>query len=193
MLALYLTFIDDTDDKDLFENLFYSYRKQMVCLALSYIHNREDAEDVVHDVFLNIAQRYMPVIKSIANETDMRNYLLKATKNTALNRIRKNKSNREYLKADGEALSDDDFTDRICEKGEYAEVLCAIKDLDEKYRNVLYYHFVLEIPVKQVAKMLNLPVSTVKKQLVRGKKTLLKMLNKEERLCQYAKKNLYRL
>lgn len=193
MLALCLTFIDDTDDKDLFENLFYSYRKQMVCLALSYIHNREDAEDVVHDVFINIAQRYMPVIKSIANETDMRNYLLKATKNTALNRVRKNRSNTEYLKTDGEALSDGDFTDRICEKGEYAEVLGAIKELNEKYRSVLYYHFVLEIPVKQVAKMLNLPVSTVKKQLVRGKKTLLKMLNKEERLCQYAEKNLYRL
>ncbi len=176
MLALCLTFIDDTDDKDLFENLFYSYRKQMVCLALSYIHNREDAEDVVHDVFLNIAQRYMPVIKSIANETDMRNYLLKATKNTSLNRVRKNRSNTEYFKTDGEALPDGDFTDRICEKGEYAEVLGAIKELNEKYRSALYYHFVLEIPVKQVAKMLGQSISATKKQLVRGKKTLLKKL-----------------
>lgn len=91
MLLLCLTFIDDVSEKNLFENLFFSYRKQMICLALSYVHNNEDAEDIVHDVFLKIAQRYMPIIKEIDNETDMRNYLLKATKNAALNRLRKEK------------------------------------------------------------------------------------------------------
>ena len=91
MLIFCLTFIDDFEDKKLFENLFNTYRKQMFYLAMSIIHSKDDAEDIVHDVFLNIAQRQMSVIKAIKNDEDMRNYLLKATKNKALNRIRDRK------------------------------------------------------------------------------------------------------
>lgn len=176
MLQLCLTLIDDIDDKDLFENLFFSYRKQMVYLALTYVHNNEDAEDIVHDVFLNIAQRYMPVIKGIDNETDLRNYLLKATKNAALNKIRKDKKGRECISFVTDDIADDDFTERICRKSEYSQIIEAIKSLDEIYRDSLYCHFVLEIPVKQVAKMLNQSVSATKKQLVRGKKALISLL-----------------
>ena len=176
MLLLCLIFIDDVSDKNLFENLFFSYRKQMICLALSYVHNNEDAEDIVHDVFLKIAQRYMPIIKEIDNETDMRNYLLKATKNAALNRLRKEKNGREYISSVSECISDDDFTAEICKKAEYTQILNAISSLDEIYRYSLYYHFVLEMPVKQVAEMLDQSVSTTKKQLVRGKKALISLL-----------------
>ena len=62
MLALFLVYIDDEDDKKLFEKLFYNYRKQMTILANSIVHNEADAEDVVHDVFLRIAIRHMDII-----------------------------------------------------------------------------------------------------------------------------------
>ena len=45
MLIFYLTFIDDFEDRKLFENLFNKYRKQMVYMAISIIHNKDDAED----------------------------------------------------------------------------------------------------------------------------------------------------
>lgn len=180
MLIFCLTFIDDFDDKKLFENLFYSYRKQMVYLAMSYIHNQDDAEDIVHDVFLNIAQRHMSIIKNIKNDEDVRNYLLKATKNKALNRIRDRKKDNvcidSILEYSNENMTDSEFIDRICDESEYEQVISAIKSLDEIYRNSLYYHFVLEIPVQEVSKILNQSVSTTKKQLVRGKKILLSLL-----------------
>ena len=47
------------------------------------LKNDSDAEDIVHDVFLRIATKYMAKISTIENETDLRNYLLKATKNAA--------------------------------------------------------------------------------------------------------------
>lgn len=37
MLIFYLTFIDDFEDRKLFENLFNTYRKQMVYMAISII------------------------------------------------------------------------------------------------------------------------------------------------------------
>lgn len=180
MLICCLTVIDDFNDKKLFENLFYAYRKQMIYLAVSLVHNQDDAEDIVSDVFLNIAQKHMPIIKSIKDDNDLRNYLLKATKNTALNRIRNKKRDNfcieTVLEFTNQNISDDDFIDKICKESDYKQVLSAIESLDYIYRNSLYYHFVLEIPVGQVAKILNQSTSTTKKQLVRGKKMLLALL-----------------
>ena len=45
MLALYLAYLDDANDQRLFEDIYYSYRKQMVTLALSILGKKEDAEE----------------------------------------------------------------------------------------------------------------------------------------------------
>ena len=55
MLALYLAYLDDDNDKRLFEDMFISYRKQMVTLAVTIFGNTDDAQDAVSDVFLRIA------------------------------------------------------------------------------------------------------------------------------------------
>lgn len=152
----------------------------MLHLALSFVHNQADAEDIVHDVFLNIAQRHMPIIKGIKNDNDMRNYLLKATKNTALNKLKsKQKFNLDISDFVNSVVDDKDFTDILCSKYEYNQLITAIESLDDIYRNSLYYHFVLELPIKQVAKILNQSTSTTKKQLVRGKKKLLSLIEEK--------------
>lgn len=183
MLALYLAYLDDDNDKELFEKIFNSYKKQMVILAESLLKNEDDAEDVVGDVFLRIAQKNWDVVRGIKNETDLRNYLLKATKNTSLNMIKVKKKDNisldtvyEYNINDIEELSDNTFLEMICNKFEYNKIIEAIQSLDTKYRDVLYYHFVLDLTVPQTAKSLNQTLTTTKKQLVRGKKILLSLL-----------------
>lgn len=186
MITLFLTYIDDENDKKLFEKLFYEYRKQMASLARSIVHNETDAEDVVHDVFLRIATRNMEVIRKIENPKDLRNYMLKATKNTALNMLKKRKQNtisidtiKEYDIDEIQDYSDEAFLEIICNKSEYEQILHAIHSLSEKYKNVLYYHYVLELTVNETARLLNQSVPTTKKQLVRGKKMLLSSLSLE--------------
>ena len=186
MLALYLAYLDDENDKELFANIYYSYRKQMVSVAIPILKNDEDAEDVVEDVFLRIAQKYFDIIRSIENETDLRNYLLKATKNTAINELKSKKKDNmsldtvsEYNIGEIKELSDSTFIEVLCNKIDYDQILDAIKNLSEKYRYVLYYHFVMELTVPQTAKILNQSVPTTKKQIVRGKKMLLNLLNIE--------------
>lgn len=182
MIAIYLAFLDD-NDKQLFEKIFYTYRKQMIMVARSVLHNDTDAEDVVHDVFLKIATKHMSVIKSIESDVDLRNYLLKATKNTALNTYKKREKENasldtvhEYNIGGIHEITDDDFIEVICNKCEYERVVKGIQSLDEKYRYVLYYHFVIGLTVLEIAKSLNQSVSTTKKQLVRGKKMLIALL-----------------
>lgn len=175
---IYLNPPDVPEDKALLETLYHTYRKQMFCLARSILHDDMAAEDAVQDVFLRIAARHLPVIRKIACPEDLRNYLLKATKNTALNTLkskRREQAARISL-ADTEEISDEAFLERICARAEYDAVVRAIGAMDEIYRDVLYYHFVMELSVSEVAVALERKQSTVKKQLVRGKKLLLEQL-----------------
>lgn len=180
MLALYLAYLDDDNDKRLFEKIYNSYKKQMVTLAVSILNNNDDAEDTVGDVFLRIAQKNFDVVRGIKNDIDLRNYLLKATKNTSINKINTKKKDNvsldtvvEYNMDKIKELSDDTFIEFVCNRIDYDKIIEAIKSLSEKYRDVLYYHFVMELSIPQTAKSLNQTLSTTKQRLVRGKKLLL--------------------
>lgn len=184
MLALYLAYLDEAEDKILFEDIFYSYRKQMYTMAESILHNSNDSEDAVSAVFLRIAQKNWDVVRSIQSQTDLRNYLLKATKNISLNMIKFKKRDEislnvvtEYNTKYDKYLSDDTFVEFISNNIEYDEVIEAMKSLNDIYRDASYYHFVMEMTIPETAKSLNCTVSTTKKQLVRGKKMLLCLLN----------------
>ncbi len=121
MLALYMSFIDDESQRRLFEEIYLNYRKQMLLVARSVLGSDTDAEDVVHDVFLKIAKKHMSRISKIKNSIDLRNYLLKATKHTALDHLRKRRHekaildavNENNLKKDAE-VSDDELVDKVC-------------------------------------------------------------------------------
>ena len=186
MLTLYLAYLDDVNDKKLFEEIYYSYRKQMVTFAITLLGNEDDAQDAVGDVFLRIAQKNWDTVRAIENKSDLRNYLLKATKNTSLNKIKgKKKENvsldsvTEYDIAGIKNLSDDTFLEVICSKFEYDKVVEAIHSLNEKYRDAMYCYYVMEMTVSQTAKSLTQKLSATKQQLVRGKKMLLDLLGKK--------------
>lgn len=182
MLVLYLSMIDNDDDRNLFEKIYYSYRKQMFTVALSVLGNEDDAEDLVHDVFCNIAEKYIPTLQKIKNEQDMKNYLLKATKNSALNKKRDTKNSislheSETILNAEEDLNDNKFLDMVCNSLSYQEIIAVIRSLDKKYEEVLYLHFVLEMSVPEVADYLKRNKNTVKIQLARGKMILLEKLS----------------
>lgn len=183
MLLLYLNLIDDEQQRIEFEEIYTTYRKQMILLAKSFLHNDADAEDVVHDVFLRIATKHMKFIQGLQDPEDVRNYLLKATKNTALNELsRKGRSTAsldilsESDLTDTRDLSDAAFIELLCTKADYEKVVQALLSLREPYRDIMYYHFVLELTIPEAARHLGRSTATAKRQLVRGKKLLLNKL-----------------
>ena len=184
MLTVYLTLIDDAQQRIEFEEIYTTYRMQMIHLAKSYFENEADAEDVVHDVFVRIATKHMKFIQTLSNPDDVRNYLLKATKNTALNELKRKGRTHVSIEEISESalesfpdLTDDSFLELICTKTEYERVTQALLSMEEPYRDIMYYHFVLDLSVPEAARLLDRNIATAKKQLVRGKKLLLYKLD----------------
>lgn len=183
MLALYLNLIDDDQQRIEFEEIYLTYRKQMFLLAKSFLHNDADAEDVVHDVFLRIATKHMKFIQGLHSAEDVRNYLLKATKNTALNELKRKGRNTVSIDTlsdkdldNARELSDTAFIEMLCTKADYNKVVQALLSLREPYRDIMYYHFVMDLTVPEAAKHLGRSTATAKQQLIRGKKLLLSKL-----------------
>lgn len=184
MLAFYISLVDDQEQQRVLETVYNNYKKQMLCIAMSVLKNKEDAEDAVHNVFLTIAQRQMDTVCQITNAVDLRNYLLKATKNVCLNMLRSRKKITDLPETELRALgktravpSDEDFWQLICSRAEAEQVIKAIQKLPDIYRWALYYHFVLELTVSQMARAFDLKTKTVETRLYRGKKLLLEALD----------------
>ena len=176
MLAFYMALIDEESDKEKFERIYHLYAKRMLKMAYSVLHNRSQCEDVVHEAFIKIARN----IKAVDEVDSVKtlSYVLKATKNTAINWDKKHQKEKSTVKLDDcEKLSDDDFIERLDIGNTYNRVVEAILSLD-----VLYYHFVCEMSVNSISDLLGRKTSTVKQQLVRGKKILLEKLREEQLL-----------
>lgn len=182
MLTFYLSLIENENDKIRFEEVYYKYKKQMAHLAFSILHNHHDAEDVVHDVFCSVASSHMDVITNAKNENDVRIYMLRSVRNASISVLRKKKVRTDYERekyTEKSTLSDNDFIDRVCANVEYERIVGLIDSLDTKYRDVLYYHLVLDLSVKETAEILGREPNTVRQQLFRGKNMVADMLTKE--------------
>ena len=87
---LYADLIDDAGNRLRFEEIYETYCRQMFYKANSILRDEHEAEDAVHDAFIGIA-RNMKTVAAIANEQDLRYYVLRAAENAAYNRTRQTK------------------------------------------------------------------------------------------------------
>lgn len=179
-MMLYLSILETDRERTFFEEIYRSYRSQMIYVAKTVLKSNNDAEDAVQIAFIGIAKN-IETVEAIENKTDLRNYLLKSAKNAALNIIKLRERRNEISFEDeiGE-VSDESFVTTVCIKAEYDLLVKALKELDEKYKDVLYYHFVLDLSVTEIASLLDRKHDTVAKQLNRGKKLVIEKLKKEE-------------
>ena len=177
---LYADLIDGAANRLRFEEIYETYCRQMFYKANSILQDAYEAEDAVHDAFIGIA-RNMKTVASIANEQDLRYYVLRAAENAAYNRTRQTKHYTQAVPLEdvGHVLSSGEFWETICSKLDYEALVGIIAAMPRTYREVLYYHFVLEFTMPEVAQSLNLKLTTAKQRLVRGKKLLLQALEKE--------------
>ena len=93
MINLYLSVLETDEDRCQFEDIYRQYKNRMYKFAISILHNNEDAEDVVHQSFLTIANNF-DKIKSFSCH-EMNSYIVIIIRNTSINLYNKNKRNSE--------------------------------------------------------------------------------------------------
>ena len=174
MLSILLSLKGRPDRQKRLAELYQTYGSQMLYLARSILRHPEEAEDAVQDAFVQ-ASRYMDVLEKLEDPQDQRNYLLKITQNASYKRLKKHSQEScvDELPDSYEGCSDGQFLDQLCLHWEYQTLLEGLKQLEQPYREVLYYRFGMELTPAEIADLLERKLPTVKKQIARGKQKLL--------------------
>ena len=101
--------------------------------------------------------------------------MCKIVKNASLKLIEQ-RSKLEFVEfldqCEAEIIDNVNIAEEYLSDTEYQRMLRDIKNMDQIYREVLYFYYIEGKSVKQIASTLDRPISTVKSQLQRGKKYL---------------------
>ncbi len=150
------------------QELMERYRNNLFVAAFQICKNREDAEDVVQDTFL----QYHTNRKEYESEEHIRAWLLRVAINKAKN------VNLTFWRRNKQPL-EDYIEDLTFETKEASNLFEAVLALPEKYRVVIHLFYYEDYSVKEIAGVLKTSESNVKVRLSRGRGMLKEALKEE--------------
>lgn len=151
------------------EYLVDRFLKDIVRLALVYVCNMDDAEDIAQQVFIT----YLHKRPLFTDETHAKNWLFKVTVNKAKNLVRSRKDTINYDDLAG-VLSTDEIDYGHTEREQ--AVLNAVLQLKPAYREIIHLYYYNDYSTKEIAGILNIPAATVRSRLDRARASLEKKL-----------------
>lgn len=142
------------------------HSKALLRFAYSFLKNTHDAEDAVQDTFL----KFMIANIDCFNENHERNLLFRIARQICCNKLNRTmkldmllpKLTLIYAHTDLKNIED------VC------VITSIVNDLPIKYREVIHLTYYEERTPKEIASILNIPISTVYDRLKRAKKLLQK-------------------
>lgn len=156
-----------------FDKLYRGQYKKLFLLSLKYTRSQEISEEAVHDVFIKIWNQ-----SSTLNINQSLNaYLARATINTSLNALKKQKNRKEKA----EDFNTDPFFTAIAEnvnqEAEDTELRMilleeAIAKLPDQCKKILLMSKFQKLKQQQIADELNISIKTVKNHLTYAYKKL---------------------
>jgi RNA polymerase sigma-70 factor (ECF subfamily) len=167
----------------LYHDLVRPYERSVYVMALSYMKNREDAEDVAQEAFLRAFRK----LASFRAESKFSTWLISITINEARTRLRRQALVRmeplDQLPDEDKGISPAllrDWREIPSEAVERDEVRVliqrAVEQLPEIYRQVFLLRDVEELTINETAEALNISIPTVKVRLHRARMMLQKQL-----------------
>ena len=180
MLMMYLSMLETEEERSLFEQIYYTYRKQMFFVANNILEDEYLAEDALQEAFLGVAKQ----IKLFRNMADnkLKAYVLTAAKNAAIN-IGKREQKFQQHQTDFHEdliLQDEDIVfEAQLYRETYQFLLSEIAKLSTFQRDILMLRYSHGFNCAQIATALGRKASTVRKELSRARQTLKNRCEKE--------------
>ena len=158
-------------DVDAMDILYSTIKTDVYAFALSKVYNKNDADDILQDTFLRIyenAKLYVPLGKPMA----------------WVFTVELNIINRYFqLKSRYDVLNDETIIHDIVDESNYSKnneiqdeyLITLLESLDEFEREVISLHLVSDLKFREIAEMLNKPLSTILSKYNRAIKKMRKI------------------
>lgn len=146
-------------DSIAFKKMFDNYYKILVAVSYKILLDRELAESVVQDVFVNLwSNRETAIINSL------KGYLVVSVKNRSLNEIKRAKRFVSYNTLQPYQLPNDDF-DVQSDVDAIEHIMNSINELPEQRRKIFRMNRLDGLKYAEIASELNLSIKTVEAQM----------------------------
>lgn len=157
------------NNKMAFEKLYSRYNKLVYGIAFSILKNKQDAEDMVQNVFTKIYS----IDKNKLPSSNEASWLYSVTKNETINYL-KNKKNNIDLDSIYELEDNNNEIDKIINQDKYNRI---ISRLNEKEREIVSLKILSNLSFEEIGKILNVPTGTIKWRYYKSVHTLKLLLS----------------
>ena len=151
--------------------IYEEARSSVYAFALSMVKNSQDAEDAMHDTFVAIfthAQSYKPQGKPLA-------WILTVTRNFCLRSLKKNQ--RSVSREEDWERYEEESSDEAEQTEKRLIIHEMLKLLSDEERQIITLHAVSGLKHRQIAELLDIPLSRV---LSKYNRAIKKLQNKTE-------------
>lgn len=159
--------------RDLYRELFLKFHKPLCLFSGKIVDCKEDAEDVVHNVFL----RFWESGLTYHDPEHIKAYLFRTVYHKSLNYKRHQRYLDQTLqKNEEEEKEEDNYLRYRIETEVFLEVMQALDQLPGRCREVFKLSYIDGLKVAEVAERLQISEDTVKTQRLKGRKLLQDLL-----------------
>ncbi len=169
-------------NRDDFRKVYDENYTLLVQVAMHIVYNQDIAEDLVQEAF----ERFFVKNMSFPSMDDAKYWLLRVTKNLALNHLKRNKRDLQLVEKvrkmpESETASHVDFTRSVIEEEEKKRVRKAIESLPENLKLVIQLKEYSDLDYKAIGKVLGISETNVKVRVHRARRKLESLLSVEDK------------
>ena len=168
-------------NRDDFRKVYDANYTLLMQVVMHIVYNQEIAEDLVQEAF----ERFYVKNISFPTMDEAKYWLLRVSKNLALNHIRRNKREIQLVekvkKLPGETVNFFDSSKAVIEEEERRNVREAVNSLPENLRSVIQLKEYSGLDYKAIGKVLGISETNVKVRVHRARKMLEEILAAEDR------------
>lgn len=166
-----------------FQQLYTEYSNLSYNLALQYLQNKEDAEEVVQDVFLSIHQN----LEKFEHQSSYSTWIYRITVNKSLDFIKAQKRKKRFAFIQS-IYKDDTIEIRhessvfdhpgvlLEQKESLKTIFNAINSLKTNQKTAIILHKIEHLPQQKIAEIMGISPKAVESLIQRAKQNLTKML-----------------
>ena len=158
-------------ETDAFGMIVDRYEEKLLRYGRKFLSRTEDIEDIVQDVFLSAYRN----IQSFDASLRFSPWIYRIAHNAFVNALRQWKRGPIFMDFDT-LLSHEVYEDSAADEREQKEIRTlldtGLEYLSPKYREVLVLHYFEDMPYKDIADVLQIPIGTVSIRVRRAKEAL---------------------
>jgi len=170
-----------TGDTDAFTLLVERHRQRVYNLCLRLLGDADDAADAAQDAFVSVLTK----LDSFRGEAAFTTWLHRIAVNACYDLTRRRRRQPMLrLAGDGDATDEDTgppVADPADELAGTRDVVAALRVIPEEFRTAVVLADLQDLPYEEIAKVLDVPIGTVKSRVHRGRIALARAMGLEGR------------